>query len=291
MPQSTASDLPFVTGAERKNSLTLVKVESGHGSNQLSSNDPGENDYRPFPIDWRFLPEPVLLVKDALRHLCVETSMAMAKFPVTRSIWAQIARDRVLAPALAAHRLFIHIPKTGGTSICSLLYQRNVPHLTANTIFRLYGQDLGDVPSFSVVRHPVERLLSAFRFLKHGGTTLMATSRFEMARVGSLTHFEDFVARLTEKPSRMSCSALLTPQHAFVCNPQGTVMVDELFSLSSERSLQDLCRWLNTGPLPHLNASFREPVSVDSVTIRHIEQLYARDFELFEQVMARTRGG
>lgn len=254
---------------------------------QLLPQEKTAQSYKPFPVDWRFLPEPVLLAKDTLRHVYVETIMALSHMPVARVPWARLARSRVLKPALSAGKLFIHIPKTGGTSICSLLYKRNIPHLTADFILNVYGKECADLPSFSILRHPVDRLVSAYHFLKNGGTSIMACSRFEMARVGDLRSFETFVARLEDKPSLMQRALALMPQHEFICDKTGHLIVDRLFALSSVHSMGQLRHWLNAASLPHLNASERDHVSLDQATVRRIERLYERDFEIFDQIMSQ----
>jgi hypothetical protein len=269
----------------KEHSLALVSAAGEGEATQQPHPAATSTNYRPFPVDWRFMPEPALLAKDTLLHALTQTSRALANAPWSRPLWAHLAQRRVLAPVLAARQLFIHIPKTGGTSVCSLLYQRNIPHLSAETIFGLYGPQLRGIPSFSIIRHPVARTLSAFHYIKHGGTKIMAASRFEMFRLGKPQVFEDFVAMLEADPHRLSYSSLLAPQHSFVCDAQGQVQVDALFCLSSPSSMRGLCRWLDIDALPHLNESLRRSASVGQDTIRRIERLYARDFDLFENVM------
>ena len=72
--------------------------------------------YKPYLVDWRFLPEHVLLAKDTVRHGIVGLGAAMAAARLTRPVWRRAFRNAMVLPVLAAGRLFIHIPKTGGTS-------------------------------------------------------------------------------------------------------------------------------------------------------------------------------
>jgi hypothetical protein len=89
-----------------------------NGINGLSGNAPPEPSspkqqtrFRPYPVDWRFLPEPVLLVKDTLRYHVVQTVVAASNVKLLRQTWGNVAQSRILEPAQRAQRLFIHIPK------------------------------------------------------------------------------------------------------------------------------------------------------------------------------------
>jgi Sulfotransferase family len=240
-----------------------------------------EADFRPYPIDWRFLPEPVLVVKDTLRHVMVKTVFSAAHVKWLRPIWRRAAQSRILAPAQRAQRLFIHVPKTGGTSISSCLYHRNQPHLTAEFIFDLYGDAARSLPSFAVVRHPLDRLKSAYHFLKHGGTEIIAASRYEMRQVNCAC-FDSFVGHLHDNPDLMRHVLTLSPQHSYVCDAQGHVIVDHVFRMTSQGFSRRLIDWLGLPQLPRLNAGDYDKSAVHPATQRKVEQLYAADYELFE---------
>ncbi len=119
--------------------------------------------YIPYAIDWRFLPEPALLVKDAARHALAAASNAAALAPPTRGFWASTLGRRTFNAVTRAGRIFIHIPKTAGTSVCAGLYGRNLPHYTRSFYTAAYGSRIAALPSFSIVRDPVDRLHSAYR--------------------------------------------------------------------------------------------------------------------------------
>ena len=237
--------------------------------------------FRPYPIDWRFLPEPALLVKDTVRHLVVQSVFAAAQVNIIRPAWAKAAQSRILEPAQRAQRLFIHIPKTGGTSISSCLYERNQPHLTAAFIFNLYGDLARSVPSFAVVRNPLDRLKSAYHFLRNGGTSIIAASRYEMRQL-DFTSFADFVDGIHANPNLANRILTLATQQDFVCDQQGNVIVDHLFRMTSEGFSQRLFDWLAISQMPRLNATQYSTASVTADTRRKVEFLYAADYDLFE---------
>lgn len=237
--------------------------------------------YKPYLVDWRFLPEHVLLAKDTLRHGIVHLGAAMAASRLTRPVWRRAFRGAMVPPVLAAGRLFIHIPKTGGTSICANLYGRNLPHATASFWREIYGTEIAGVPSFAVLREPLERLKSAYRFIKYGGTDVIAVSRYDMFRLRGADTFDQFVEHLHRHPKLLTTITTLQSQADFVFDAQGDLIVDRLFRMEGGRMPDDLNRWLGIEALPRLNRSSVEPIQMSDVTVRRVEQLYARDFALF----------
>ena len=66
--------------------------------------------------------------------------------------------------------VFVHIPKTGGNSVRSLLLKNlkgnkvNPPHLTYDQIIN-HDPKLSEIESFCVVRNPFDRFVSTYRFI------------------------------------------------------------------------------------------------------------------------------
>lgn len=238
--------------------------------------------YIPHPgVDWRFLPEPTLLVKDALRHSVRQTVLAASKVNWVRPVLAAVLEARMLEPSLRAGRLYIHIPRTGGTSVCSHLYQRNQPHLTAEFVFSLYGDLARSVPNFSVLRNPLHRLQSGYHYLRKGGTSLMAASRYEMKQLDGRS-FDDFVDIIDQNPDLVRDLLILSKQSSFVCDQNGYVIVDRLFRMTSAGFSPRLLDWLAVSEMPRLNAAQGSAQSVSAATRRKVELLYSEDYDLFE---------
>lgn len=238
--------------------------------------------YRPHPVDWRFLPEKLLWVKDFIRHLIVKMVMAASSVRVIRPIWIRLVASGTINDIHRAGVLFIHIPKTAGTSICALLYDRNLPHFTADFYQRAMGTQLADVKSFAVVRHPIERFVSAYRFFMSGGSDIMLTSRYERAKFYSFDSFNDLVDFLLENRGRLGFSPMFRKQVDYVLDGQGRILVDQLYPMEGETGLsQNLMKRIGVKNMPHLNRSRPCPITLNAATLDKLALIYEQDFALF----------
>jgi hypothetical protein len=247
--------------------------------------------YSPYAVDWRFLPEEALFAKDFLRYHFVHFSNSMARSALFSRLWVKTFGSRILRSVETTGILFVHIPKTGGTSISKLLYRRNLPHYTAGFWMATFGEAVRSLPSFSVVRHPVERMVSAYKMARSGGTDIMAYSRYWQARLRGLESFDAFVDHVFVNRLRLDALPLdLHSQAAFILDQDGAVMVDKLYSLSNRRGLpRELAHWLAVHPIPHLNATPPYPVNITTEARRKIREIYESDFEIYEYL--DTKGG
>jgi len=69
--------------------------------------------------------------------------------------------------------LFIHVPKSGGTSVAMAVYGKHVAHIKAVDFKRMYPERFGEYFKFAVVRNPYDRLYSAYKFIINGGTSIV----------------------------------------------------------------------------------------------------------------------
>ncbi|MFT4025907.1 MAG: sulfotransferase family 2 domain-containing protein [Novosphingobium sp.] len=257
--------------------LRLFVVQSGHASGA----------YVPSALRIRGLPDFLILPKDAARDIAFAVIRRLQRTAPGRLLWKKTA-GKYLARQIDKHKyLLIHIPKTGGTSVSSLLYEHNLPHLTALDYRALFGKHFDDWSTFAVLRDPLRRFLSAYRFTLQGGTDIMLTSRFERRRLGLMEPLEAFVARLENDPALQSIAPQFTPQAHFVTDPDGNILVDRLYVIDGrEEQLARLARWLGVERIPRLNMTARTPLDIDADLVRRIRALYATDIELYRRVVA-----
>jgi len=244
--------------------------------------------YSPYAVDWRFLPEQLLLAKDWLRYRLARASNVLAETPATADLWASTLGRRVARTVTSAGVLFIHVPKTGGTSISKVLYGRNLPHYTAQFWATTYGDKIIGVPSFAVIRNPVQRLLSAYKMALFGGTDIVAYSRYWRSRLHGLQSVECFVDFLEESTRRGEELPLdLRAQAGFILDENGAVMVDRLFRLDARHGLaSDLGQWLGASPIPRLNATPLLDTSSSPAIEAKLRDIYRVDFALYEAIAA-----
>jgi len=243
--------------------------------------------YAPHAVDWRFLPEELLLLKDIVRSKLATFSNSIAENPSLAPIWARTLGLRPLLSVISARRLFVHVPRTGGTSVSSILYGRNLPHYTALFWDNAYGSLIRGFPSFSILREPTERLMSTFRFVASGGTEIMASDRVLKKRLTSFESFESFIDFVGDEISQPApLPPELRRQSSFVIDLEGRLMVDILFSVDRTTGVhRDVLALLNVASIPRLNATDGSYGDVTQAARRKIERIYWSDFDLYDRVV------
>lgn len=243
--------------------------------------------YSPYSIDWRFLPEPALLTKDFVRHHLVAAGNFAAQLRGTRAAWAISIGLRTSLTVTKAGIVFIHVPKTGGTSISSVLYGRNLPHYDASFYIRTFPSLMARLPSLAVIRDPLARFASGYRFIAQGGTDAMAADRYIRRALGHVADVEGLLDRLIARPDLRWQSGIFREQSSYVVSAAGQLQVDALFALSADGELPDgIGNWIDRARLPHINRSRFEPVRLSAAAMIKLRALYAGDFALYERLVA-----
>jgi len=119
--------------------------------------------------------------------------------------------------------IFIHIPKTGGSSVARALFgdSRHVPYFEYERInprkFRRFFK-------FSFVRNPWDRLVSTYFFLKNGGVNEL-DRRFAAEKLAGYDNFAAFVEGWLSEKNIWSW-VHFKPQHYFICDAALRVRMD-----------------------------------------------------------------
>jgi hypothetical protein len=244
--------------------------------------------YRPYPVDWRFLPEEFLILKDFARAPLSDLSNTIARQPGLRRLWTASLGRRTLNSISRAGVLFIHVTKAGGTSISQCLYGRNLPHYSASFYQSVFPARITQLPSFAIIRHPVERFISTYAFLRAGGSDVMACDRIQRRRMGELASIDTVVDHLHAKSRALSpLPAAFQRQCDYVVGDDDSVLVDRLFSLNrAEGFSPELGRWLGRPIVPHINATGSESISISEESRRKVGEIYSRDFALYRALVA-----
>lgn len=128
-------------------------------------------------------------------------------------------KGRSLKPFDEQKCIFVHITKCAGVSISmSLFGNQGGGHLRIPHYQLIFSQSEFDrYYKFTFVRNPWDRLVSAFLFLKKGGTN-KADRQWAQA---NLSQFEDFDSFVTGWVNRRNINRWkhFVPQYKFVCQP------------------------------------------------------------------------
>lgn len=154
--------------------------------------------------------------------------------------------------------VFIHVPKTGGTSIRTALGMGSMPyHITARDMRQIHPDSCNKF-SFAFVRNPWDRLVSY-------GHSLVGIDWDQMSRFDRLD---------------------LIPQVDFIMDETGKPLVD--FIGRFENLVEDFetaCDMMGipTPPLQHLNGSQHRQYRdyYDETAKQHVAKMYAEDIERF----------
>jgi hypothetical protein len=184
------------------------------------------------------------------------------------------------------HRcIFVHLPKCAGVSVNRALFGGlGGGHLTiVQYSFAFSPAEFDEFFKFTIVRHPLDRLVSAFFFLKNGGFEEKDRAWSEEHLAGIET-FDEFVTDwLTEE--RIWSMVHFFPQYWYLQDCWGELRVDFIGRLENlENDFRRICETLNIqAKLPHSNSSKHDHYRdyYNSRTVQKVTQLYAQDMALF----------
>lgn len=196
--------------------------------------------------------------------------------------------------------IFVHVPKAAGTSVALALFGELPYHYSAWQYRVIFGRRLFKrYFKFSFVRNPWDRLYSAYSYLKAGGWN-DDDRRFYEENLSGLEGFEEFVLAWLS-PERLQSHMHFRPQHEFVCDRRGRIMLDFLgyfetlqvdFDSIAERiGVASALGQTNSSP----RAGYREvytPASRERVAelYRKDIQFFGYDFSGIDQRQAVERG-
>ena len=120
--------------------------------------------------------------------------------------------------------IFIHVPKSGGTSIASHFNMGASRHIPCVEFLRANPRKFERFFKFAFVRNPWDRLVSSYAYLRAGGMN-DADRAFGAAFVAPYPNFRAFVVEGLERPEIKGWVHFL-PQVNFVCDEIGENRMD-----------------------------------------------------------------
>lgn len=202
----------------------------------------------------------------------------------------------LLLPLERKHKfIFIHIPKTGGTAISHALFGQEVLHRRVEELAKFDLSTLKRCTVFCVVRHPIQRFLSAFNYLIGGGS-----NQFDK------TFFRDTISSYQESPdlfireylagigdlSSLKVYPHFRTQASFLKMANGKIRVNKIINYDNIQSEFNLfCNEFSISniSLQKKNVTpakrFSEKDLSEEATLL-IHKMYACDFILLEKALA-----
>ena len=183
----------------------------------------------------------------------------------------------------AAEAIFIHIPKTAGTSLYNLIGYTGIGHVTYRWYESRNSDKFNRYFKFAFVRNPWDRLVSAFFYLKRGGSNAM-DEHWAIQNIYRFDSFEDFVKGWVTE-NNIEKYFHFIPQYKFIYDQTLALKVnyvgrfenlDNDFNTISERlHLQQR--------LPYVNKSNRKAYQdyYSQETQEIVARVYAKDIDLF----------
>lgn len=180
---------------------------------------------------------------------------------------------------------FIHIPKSAGLSLVAALNIRPPGHFPFSCFERVLSRhECEETFFFSFVRHPVDRLLSAYFYLKSGGGGEYdrAMSAYLNERYPTI----DLLVREGLHDRVVSQFIHFIPQHEFLSSHKGDLEVNFVGRYETlNDDFVELCKRLRcVAFLPRLNVTdvvAKEGI-LDSSARRMVEDFYHADMQRFE---------
>lgn len=202
--------------------------------------------------------------------------------------------------------LFVHIPKTGGSTIEAWLNELGPralisprayegllvtpQHFHANLLEKIVPQDFYD-DSFCIVRDPIERLMSEYRWRKKPREKRFRLRRDREEGVDQSRDFARWVRKQIKQTRKHPLTAdnHIRPQSDFLGLAKSRVY---RFEDGFEAIMSDLAKqWNVPAPeyIPHENSTQKLPMHLDDKTRKLIDHFYAEDFKLLGYPRAADR--
>ncbi|TWU61722.1 sulfotransferase family 2 domain-containing protein [Crateriforma conspicua] len=212
--------------------------------------------------------------------------------------WSLRVRERtgiasVYHPRSVAKKvIFIHVPKAAGSSIGRLVFGTDIIGHYPYFVYQRYDPlRFEDYYKFSLVRSPLTRLFSAYRYVLSGGKGRADAKCGDVIRAASGS-FEDFVCNVLDQAFAYRWVHFV-PQSFFLCTDADKLMVDDVVKVESlpdgfepigkrlgiSASLHGFNRQ-DTTPIPELGAH----------ALAKVHSIYRRDYRNFGYPQERATG-
>jgi hypothetical protein len=181
--------------------------------------------------------------------------------------------------------IFIHIPKTAGTSVAKSLLGKRIGHWSALQYRVAFGKkEFNNHFKFAFVRNPFTRLVSAYEFLQSGGYGPPDEQIISIIKYYKT--WENFIGNYLT-PTTAKAVGSFRPQHYFICDSDDHIIVDYLGRFENlETDYNDIREKMGVGePLKKLNVTKNKKLAPyeyfsNKEILQKIISIYSKDFLL-----------
>jgi hypothetical protein len=208
--------------------------------------------------------------------------MAKTMLSILRKIIRKLKRKKRYSPLATVNGkkvIFIHINKTGGTSVIHLLNLAK-SHLTVKEIIKIIGQDEFDSAfKFAAVRNPWDKVLSHYKYRVKTNQTSLGTNKIP---------FKDWVKQTygaEKNPYYYDQPKMFQQQIEWLKNNEDKIQIDDVmtFEALNEEFARISSKLKISATLPHLNSTDKVDYRTfyDDETRQIVEKWFADDIAYF----------
>ncbi len=176
--------------------------------------------------------------------------------------------------------IFIHINKTGGTSIASAIGLSKKRHLHVKEVISIIGEEkFNNAFVFAVVRNPWNKVVSHYKYRVKTNQTKMGDNHIS---------FKDWVKQTygdEKNPFYYDNPRMFATQSDWLKDSSGVIRVNNILKFESlAKDFQSVAKYLAISKqLPHLNAIKKESYInyYDKESIKIVWQWFKEDIERF----------
>lgn len=181
--------------------------------------------------------------------------------------------------------IFIHVPKSAGTSICKTLFGYQIGHQKYTDYFNSNPQKTEQYFKFTFVRNPWDRLVSAYTYMKYGSSSTVPDDKnWFKKNISQFDNFGSFVKGWINI-SNIYKHDMFIPQFEFLCNEEGIIKMDFVGRFENLTEDYEFIRDILQleRKLPVTNSSNRKHYSeyYDDESIEIVKNVYWKDIALF----------